>query len=84
LATFVWKVFFKPENQVNRSKSVWKEGFRVVTQGLRVEWADVGLQTANGLIAVEDSILVEVAIRERVSVAIIEAQMRVIRLWLRQ
>ena len=80
-AAFVWKVLLEPEDDVDWSKSIRKERFWVVTQQLRIEWADVGLQAANRFVSVEDAVLVEVTVRNIVAVAVVEAQVRIIRLW---
>ena len=81
LAAFVWKVLFESKDDVDWSKSIRKERFWVVTQQQWVEWTDVGLQAANRFVSVEDAVLVEVTVRNIVAVAIIEAQVGIIRLW---
>ena len=80
-ASFVWKVLFKPEDDIDRSESIREEGFWVVTQQLRVKWTDVGLQAANRFISVKNAVLVEVTVRNVVAVAVVEAQVGIIRLW---
>ncbi len=81
LASFVWQILFEAQNHIDGSKSIWKEGFWVVSQELWVQWADVRLQAANRFVSIKCSVLVEIAVWETVAVPVIEAQVGVVRLW---
>jgi hypothetical protein len=69
---FVWQVLFEAKNYVNRSEAIRQEGFGVFAEQSGVQRSDVRTQAPDALFTAE-AVLVEVAVREFVAVAVVEA-----------
>ena len=83
LTAFVGQRLLEPQNHVDRSETIGQEGFRVCAEQCRVERRDVRLETADGLLDFQ-AVAIHVAVRNVVTVAVVETQVGAIRLNLGQ
>ncbi len=78
-AALVGQVLLETQDDVHGTETVRQEGFGILTEKLGVERRDVGAQAADALFAAE-AVLVDVAVRESVTVGVVEAKVGAVRL----